>query len=162
MLSPQFYVCANCSTRHLLNNSTKVYRCGDAYVCSTLCAEIRLEKIMGIDPLLKEPTIWDLELDTECENINYNNDSSISSKKELIDTQPTNIKMSTNDILKAKQKENDYGKNIDTESKTKTKFKKIHIEREREISERCNRCLNRSALCLFCLFIVVSILNYTH
>jgi hypothetical protein len=150
MSPPKFYICATCSTKSLLNNSTPVYRCGDAYVCSRDCSEIRLEKIMGIDPLLTIPMSWDSEYDTHFENTHYHNNSTILKENEL--THPLrNDSMIWDLEYDIKCKNINYNENSSISSKIET----IDIQ-------QIKNCRQISIICILFIFVVVLILNYTH
>jgi len=50
--------CSSCSKMFDLNKCKRIYRCGDAYVCSHSCSWERLRDLKNIDPGLKKPHVW--------------------------------------------------------------------------------------------------------
>ena len=105
-------MCANCSKQYHFTGFDTVYRCGDAYVCSNKCAEERLKKIMGFDPLLSHPILWDDTVDGYCnvdnEPIETEDMPLVPSDIELTDTSLKENPMSLNDIEKARKEETEY------------------------------------------------------
>ena len=111
-MTSKFYKCANCSKQYHFTGLDTVYRCGDAYVCSNKCAQERLKKIMGFDPLLSHPILWDATVDGYCnvenEPIETEDMPLVPSDIELTDTTLKENHMSLNDIEKARKEETEY------------------------------------------------------
>ena len=58
MASIQIRFCASCSQRIFIEDMVTIYKCGDAHVCSDYCSNIRLRELVGIDPSLSSPSLW--------------------------------------------------------------------------------------------------------
>lgn len=178
------YVCANCSTQNYFDVSKTVYRCGDAYVCSKKCADLRLEEIMTFDPLLSNSLLWKPH-----DNISTETNKTNETKNTNINTNTTYLSTTTNDITNAYEKENKYverlnnklEKNIeyyqkiyhDVEKKNdnNTHDKNIIVDKNDDnkpniIKQRntvfCNACFKVFGLCLAGIIMFTSLLNHAH
>lgn len=173
-MKSQHYVCVNCLSKYYISTSRPLYRCGDAYVCSSLCAQKRLEKIMEIDPLLSSPLLWK-EPDYEIYNDSHKNDLLQKENNiELPKIQSNQPYSTADDIIKAQKEENDFveslnidTKNVNIDTSPKILEKKIHPYKKRKTEKLlnptlCKICFKAFSLCVLCLVAVISISSYTH
>lgn len=137
-MTSKYYNCANCSKQYHFTGINTVYRCGDAYVCSNKCAQERLKKIMGFDPLLSQPILWDATVDDYCnvdnEPIETEDMPLVPSDIELTDKTLKENPMSLNDIEKARKEETEYVEKLnfveETSERNTKKSQKIKQEQK--------------------------------